>query len=226
MQCNQPSTALESTATTASAKHSSKPGPLLRWLLAWTAVTTVPFWLISVRSLFDGASYEWSYFGFGGAGLSSDYWLPAVAAVLAIALRYLGWRGAPLPFHLMLVGWHLFLAVSVSSLAIADPGSLRLRGDSLGIDVSLAIAGPVLFCAWAALALWWAVRDFVRRGKHSQLIRSNPDRRWALALAALLPLQFVLLRFGPPGSLADAFGVIVTIAQWLLLGHALRPQSP
>jgi len=44
-----------------------------------------------------------------------------------------------------------------------------------------------------------------------------------LALAALLPLQLVLLRVGEPHGTPDQIGVLITIAQWFLLSIALGP---
>ena len=41
------------------------------------------------------------------------------------------------------------------SFAASNPGALRFRRDTLGIDVSVAIAGPLLFATWAALAIYW-----------------------------------------------------------------------
>jgi hypothetical protein len=49
--------------------------------------------------------------------------------------------------------------------------------------------------------------------------------QWAVVLAAALPFQFVLLRFGSPGSLSDQIGVLVTIAQWLLVDRIFRPYA-
>lgn len=45
-----------------------------------------------------------------------------------------------------------------------------------------------------------------------------------MLLVCLLPIQFVLLRLGPPDGLADQVGVVNTMAQWLLLGTALKPR--
>lgn len=44
-----------------------------------------------------------------------------------------------------------------------------------------------------------------------------------LALAALLPMQLVLLRVGEPHGTTDQIGVLITIAQWFLLSVALAP---
>jgi hypothetical protein len=201
------------------------PDRLLRCLLTWTAVTTLPFWLVSVRGAFDGASYEWRFLGFVGSGISSDYWFPLLAASVVIIVRYVGWRGAYFPFHLVLAGWHLFLACGAMLLAVTEPEGFRFRGDTLGIDVSLAVIGPLFFGLWAGLTLFWVTRDLWQRRPRHVLPWCKRNTRWMLILAALLPLQFALLRFGEPGSTFDQIGVLITIAQWLLLGLALAPRG-
>lgn len=201
-----------------------KPDRLLRLLLGWTAVTTLPFWLVSVRGAFDGLPYEWSWLGFSGQGISTDYWFPLLGASLALLTRCLGWRGAKLPFHILLLGWHGFLAASILLLAITIPEDFRLRGDTLGIDVSLVIIGPLVFGAWAMLAAIWVVRDLLRGQQHNIPSWSARNRAWLLGLVMLLPVQFVLLRFGTPDGIADVIGVLLTMAQWLLLGFVFSPR--
>ena len=44
-------------------------------------------------------------------------------------------------------------------------------------------------------------------------------------LIAALPLQLVLLRFGEPNGRLDQVGVLLTIAQWMLVGFALKPRA-
>lgn len=197
---------------------------LLRALLLWTALTTIIFWLPAVRGLFDGATYEWGGFGFSGRGVAGDYWFPLVTSVLAIATQYLAWRGPRGLFYVLFGGWHLYLAAGAIALAVSSPESLRFRGDTLGVDVSLAVAGPVLFCLAATLVLFWMVRD-LRRGEPRPgfLCWSQRNTRWTLALASLLPMQLVLLRIGEPHATADEIGVLVTMAQWFLLSVALWP---
>jgi hypothetical protein len=51
------------------------------------------------------------------------------------------------------------------------------------------------------------------------------NRPWLSALALTLPIQFVLLRFGAPGSTLDQLGVLLTIVQWLLIGRIFTPRG-
>jgi hypothetical protein len=202
---------------------SERSDRLLQALLLWTALTTMVFWLPFVRGLFDGLSYEWGGFGFSGRGTAGDYWFVATASVLAIALQYLAWRGPRAPFYALFGGWHLYLAFTTASAAISDPASLRFQGDTLGVDVSFAVAAPVFMGVAAALVLFWMMRDArsgTRRPHWTAWTQRNT--RWTLALAALLPMQLVLLRVGEPHGTTDQIGVLVTIAQWFLVSVAVR----
>jgi len=202
------------------------PDRLLRVLLYWTAVTTLVFWLPFVRGAFDGPTYEWGLSaGLHGAGVHGDYWLPALGSALALATLWLGWRGARLPFHILLVLWHGALAALVTAASVVGRGELRLRGDTLGIDVPLDIAGPVLFGAVGLTALYWAARDLRARRPHTAPPWTRANTVRLAGLAALLPIQFLTLRLGAPaGGPLDPIGVLLTIAQWLALGWAIRPR--
>jgi hypothetical protein len=206
------------------AGSSGRSDRLLQGLLSWTALTTLVFWLPFVRGLFDGVTYQWGGFGFSGRGTGGDYWFVAGASALAIALQYLAWRGPRAPFYVLFGGWHLYLAFTTASAAISDPASLRFQGETLGVDVSFAIAAPVFMGAAAVLVLFWIVRD-ARSGESRPAWSDWTPRntRWVLALAALLPIQLLLLRAGEPHGTTDQIGVLITIAQWFLLSIALGP---
>ena len=49
------------------------------------------------------------------------------------------------------------------------------------------------------------------------------DRSLAKVLLALLPVSFVLLRFGEPYGLTDLVGVIIVGGLWFLLPRVLKP---
>jgi hypothetical protein len=203
-----------------------KPDWMLRALLAWTAVTTLPFWLPLVRSVMDGDSYEWGFFAFRGHGLRGDLWLPAICVTLALAIRRLGWRGARPPFHALLLLWLIPIGAGATYLSIARPEDFTFRGDTMGLSIPLAPVGILLFGGFAVLAVFWVVRD-LRSGRRREAppwTRTNTTL--VSGLLALLPIQFILLRFGEPHGTTDKIGVVVTIVQWLLVGTALRPRVP
>ncbi|MBO9369276.1 MAG: hypothetical protein J7555_11110 [Chloroflexi bacterium] len=201
-----------------------KPDRLLKVLLSWTACTFIVFWLPAVRGLFDGPTYTWGVFGgLGGSGTSGDYWFPVLGSIAAIAILYLGWRGAQQPFAWLLLGWHLSLAAGALWLASTQPESFRFRGDTLGVDFSLAWAGPILFGGFAVLAGLWVARNY--RNSRSRRIPSWNERNTRLMwlVVGIIPLQFILLRYGQPHGTTDQIGVLLTLAQWGLLNAALFP---
>jgi len=199
------------------------PDRLRAWLLRWTALTTLIFWLPTVRGAFDGATYAWSLLGLRGQGLAGDYWFPIIGTAASLLVFWWGWRRGPrLPLYLALTVWHLALAAGATYLAVTQRDDFRFQGDTLGVDVSLAFVGPLLFGAWAMVGVYWIIRD-ARVPTDPPPPWTARNRRWVLGLLALLPLQFALLRLGPPGSVADQIGVVLTIVQWLLVGRAIRP---
>jgi hypothetical protein len=106
-----------------------------------------------------------------------------------------------------------------------QPDDFRLQGDTMGINISLALVGPALFGAGAALATYVGVRTFRGELAARREAWTPANTRWLTALLALLPIQFALLRIGTAGSTADQIGVLLTIGQWLLFDRALRPRS-
>ena len=202
-----------------------KPDFLLRALLAWTALTTLPLWLPLVRSFMDGDSYEWGFFGFGGHGLHGDLWFPALGVALALAIRWLGWRGARMPFHVLLLLWLVPIGAGATYLSITRPEDFRFQGDTMGVNVSLAPVGILLFGGFAALAVFWVVRDLRAGRRREALPWTRTNKILTFGLLALLPLQFVLLRFGGPQSTSDQIGVVITILQWLLVGTAIKQRQ-
>ena len=177
-----------------------KPDRLLRAILIWTAVTLVIVWLPFVRGLMDGNAYQWGNFFFGiqlgGHGVHGDYWFVAIEAAFGILLLYLGWRGARRPFHWLLLFWQILMAAQACYNSFTSPEDYRFKGDTLGVDVSLAWVGPVLFGGFALLSIFWVVRDL--RTQHKKVVPqwSRANSVLLLIMLALLPIQFVLLRFG------------------------------
>lgn len=194
----------------------------LMLLLAWTALTTVIFWLMTLRSLFDGPSYEWGLFAFRGQGIHGDYWLPVTGAILAIVARASGLRGAGWPFRVLALAWHGFLAWGVVYLYTQQPDLLRWRGDTLNVDLMTPHLALVLFVGGALLAVGWNI---------AALIKPLPvtagwtrlNGYWAVGLALLWPIQWAVLHFGPADGTSDVIGVWLVIIQWLCLGQVFRP---
>lgn len=206
-----------------------RPDRILRTILIWTMITAVVIWLPLVRGVMDGESYQWgnTFWGmqFGGSGVHGDYWLLVVQAVFVVALLYLGWHGARQPFHWLLLLWHIPLGLQAFYNAFKYPDDYRFRGDTLGVDVSLAWVGPLLFGGFALLSVIWVVRDLRRTRERVVIGWTRANWIFLLIALALLPIQFVLLRFGEQHGPRDQAGVILTMVQWMFVCWALLPWS-
>ncbi len=210
-------------------ERSWRPDWLLRAILGWTALTFVLAWLPMIRCILDGASYSWqtTWWGMtvGGSGIGGAFVLLPVQVALGASLLWLGWRGARPPFHWLLLAWHAALCSSITAAAIIDPDAFRFRGDTAGIDISLTWVGPILTGGFLLAGIVWVVRDLRAGGRHVVAPWNRINTAWLCGLAALLPVQFVLLGTGAPHGTTDLVGVLLTIAQWMLLGHALKPRD-
>ena len=206
-----------------------KPDRLLRALLIWTAVTLIIVWLPFVRGLMDGESYEWgnSFAGmqFGGRGVHGDYWLLVIQITFGILLLYLGWRGARTPLHGLLLIWQLLIAGQACYDSFTSPEDYRFKGDTFGIDVSLAWVGPLLAGGFALLSIFWVLRDLRTRRETIVPEWTRVNFVLLLIVLSLLPIQFGLLRFGEPHGPRDQVGVLLTMTQWVLINCALFPWS-
>ena len=206
-----------------------KPDRILKVILIWTVITMIVVWLPFVRGLMDGDSYRWGniFWGMqiGGAGVHGDYWLLVLQVLFGLTLLYLGWRGARQPFHWLLLLWHVPLGMQAINEALTSPEDYRFRGDTLGVDLSLSWVGPLFFGGFALLSLFWVVRDLRRTREKVELDWNRVNRVLLLIALGLLPVQFVLLRFGVPHGPRDQVGVILTMMQWVLINFALFPWS-
>jgi hypothetical protein len=194
---------------------------LLKVILILTALTVLTTWLPLIRGLMDGPTYEWgqSLFGvnFGGKGLGGDYWMLVLQAVIVIPLIYLGWRGARSPFHWLLLLWNVPSVVNAFYNAFAFPEDYRFKGDTLGVDVSVAWVAPLFWGVLTLLSIVWIVRDLKQPRERAPVAWTRKNTVLLTLVLLLLPVQFGLLRFGEPLSRNDQVGVVLTMIQWLLL---------
>ena len=194
-------------------------GPLRAALLIWSAITFLPAWLITIRGLFDGESYGWGVSSrIKGRGIGGYYPIAPVTAANGLTLLALGWRDAGRPFHLMLAAWHGPLSVAATVASRRNREALRVQGDTLGIDFSLADVAPALL---GGVAVGAAALAAVEQNSEAQSWRRTPDRRLLGLAAAIVPAQFVLLCAGEQNGLTDKLGVLLTIAQWIVISLGL-----
>lgn len=194
---------------------------LLKVILVLTALTVLTTWLPLIRGPMDGPTYQWgqSLFGvdFGGKGLGGDYWLLVLEAVIAVPLIYLGWRGARSPFPRLLLLWNIPSTANAFYNAIVFPEDYRFKGDTLGVDVSVAWVAPLFWSVLTLLSIVWILRDWKRPRERVPVAWTRKNTALLTLVLLLLPVQFGLLRFGEPLSTSDRIGVVLTMIQWLLL---------
>ncbi len=209
--------------------QSWKPDRLLKAILIWTAVTAITVWLPLIRGLMDGSTYQWGgeIWGFkvGGSGVGGDYWLLPLQAAFALWLLYLGWRGAKQPFHWLLLLWHIPLGASAIYNSLHFPENYRFRGDTLGVDISLAWVGPLFFGGFALLSVIWVARDLRRNQPRAIMPLQHTNRILLTLMLSLIPVQFALLRFGEPHGTTDKIGVLLTMLQWVGLNVAFASRG-
>ncbi|MDX1577117.1 MAG: hypothetical protein R3266_01480 [Gemmatimonadota bacterium] len=204
-----------------------KPDRILKAIVFWITYLFVFSWLPLVRVLMDGESYQWgtSHFGvvFSSAGFGPDAWLVVFKSALLGLLLFGALRGANRWFRGLLAVWSVAIAADVIHSAITDPGGFEFHGDTLGIHLNLGLPVVAVVLFFAGLALYWVVRE----ARRNPPVRRPPwtafNRTLFLFWGLLLPVQFVLRRFGEPHGTTDAIGVLLTIAQCPLLAAAFWP---
>ena len=212
--------------TRAPAQPEAPSRALHRLVLFWVTLTLVFFWLPLVRSVMDGPSYQWGFgwwgWRLGGAGLSGDLWYLVSGVVLGLVLLWSGARKGAL-FRWVAPLWMTLLLAEAVHSAITNPEGFVFYGDTLGLQINLTWLSPTFHLIGLVLVGLWLNRW--RRVGHDPGVHSGKGVHLPriLALAALLPAQFFLLRFGEPHGATDAAGVLITIGQWLAAPWALGP---
>ena len=196
-------------------------------LMSWLTLLFLTAWLPLLRGAMDGPSYEWGGsllgFEFSGAGLSGDYGFVVAKAAIGLAFLFYGWRRPNGGFRVALVGWLALMLADTLYNVFTAPEAFRFRGDTLGIDISLAVMAPALDAAMLLVGAAWALK--------SPALPVPPLARANFVLlstaAALLPAQYLLLSRGAGQDASDVAGVLLTMLGWFLLSFGLgRWQLP
>jgi len=100
---------------------------------------------------------------------------------------------------------------------------LRFEGATAGVDVPLAVVGPVLFCGVAGAAIIWVVRDLRARKP-----RESAPWAWTrgarvrlLLLVVIVPIEVVVFRSAGIQSVQNMIGVAFVGWQWVLINRLL-----
>lgn len=204
----------------------SRTGALLRNVALYiVAFTFIIAWLPLVRSILDGPSYEWgtAFFGYGfsGAGISGDFWFLVAQGLLAFAILYLGFRTPGAASYLLLTPWLALNAGSYVHGYLANPEALMFHGDTLGVHVNIGLFAVALYGGALVAAAAAAVLEMGGGRKPARFAWTRANTIALLAALALLPVQFLLLRYASGREFADQAGVILTMAQWAAIVFAL-----
>lgn len=203
-----------------------KPSLLLKAILIWNALLAIVIWLPFIRGPMDGASYAWALPFLQGRGVQGDYWLLVIGTIYLLSMMYFGWRGARLPFHVLVLLWQIPWGIGATLLTLLSPESVRFRGDTLGVDFSLTWLGPILFGGFLVLTLTWIVRDLRERSLRILPPWGRRNSLWLGVVVVMLPVQLTLFRMGVPHGTFDQMGVLLTLFQWAALNVALYPWQP
>jgi hypothetical protein len=180
---------------------------------------TAVVWLTVAFGLFVGESYYWQIGPWNGAGTGGDYWKLAVVLLFVLVLQVSGRRGPRPLFPFLLLPALTGFGAAVIWLAWFDRAD-----DTFGIEGALAYVLPVVFIMFALLGIGWTMR----RWRAGRFLHADPPwvaRNWVLLgiAAAIVPVQFVLLRFFDTGGMKAA--LYLTILQWFVLNAGLTAPS-
>lgn len=204
-----------------------KPDRILKVLVGWITYLFLFSWLPLIRVVFDGASYSWgtTHFGvfFYAVGVQAGAWLLVFKSGLLGTLIYGALRGANSWFRWLLVAWSAVLTADVIHGAISNPDGFDFHGETLGVHLNLGVPVVAVVVGFSLLAVYWAYRDPKRSPGHRSPPWAPRNKRLLTLFFLLLPIQFLLLRFGEPHGTTDAIGVLLTMAQCVLLPFALYP---
>ena len=194
-------------------------------LLFMVGLTFMLTWLPSVRSLFDGRSYEWglNYFGFtiSGQGISSHYVFLLIQLVFfsALFLSFYWIRNRIVNYTLLGLWWvHIFGNLLFD---IVVNGDTEFHGDTMNVHISLSmIVIPLAIITLGLIILT------VRKDMNSLPVTipwSRKNARLAWIVFGPLPIQAILLATGQPHGTTDQIGVLISIAQCFLIPFVVRP---
>jgi len=158
-------------------------------------------------------------------GVQAGAWLLVFKSGLLGTLIYGALRGANARFRWLLVAWSAVLTADVIHGAISNPDGFEFHGDTLGIHLNLGVPVVAVVVGFSLLAVYWAYREPKRSPGHRSPPWAPRNKRLLTLFFLLLPIQFLLLRFGEPHGTTDAIGVLLTMAQCVLLPFALYPWS-
>jgi hypothetical protein len=197
------------------------------WL--WIAFRTILPWLVTFRLTLEGAGYSWGseYFGhmFHSSGLARpDFLLVYVMLIIGVFLIFkLRQHRFRLAVPLVLVYLGFFAANGLHQLVRGEP--VIFRGDTLDVTLNVTVVYFVLQFGMflVGLAWWYGVRH-LDNGPGTPPLSAKRRAILKVCLAAI-PVQIILLVVGEPHALTDEIGVLLTLANWLVLMWVFYPNT-
>ncbi len=206
-------------------KHRALRQRLYNLTMAWTVFTTVFVWLPIVRILARPEGYTWSFFGSSGMGRSGPFWIFPILALYATVLFAHAWWERRLLFRILLLLWHLGWTAMLTVGALTQGSAASWQGQAWGLSVPLWSAAVVFF-GFTLLVAWWASLDWQLSHEKTQPAWTRKNTRRLMIALTLLPVAFLLFRWGSDYNWVTALAVGVTIIQWVTLCEAFEAQAP
>ena len=196
---------------------------LLNVLLFLTGLTFITTWLPFLRSIMDGASYQWGaeFFGsmYSGKGLSGDFLYVCINFVLGMGLLYsVFWIKNRKIFYGLAILWFGSM-IGNAFFHVASGEGYEFHGDTLGIHVDLAY---VIIPFLSLLGIFVGYMILQDRNQNLNFQWGKKNRMWARILLGLIPIQAVLLATGEAHGTTDQIGVVLAIAQVFLLNRVFK----
>jgi len=195
-----------------------------------TSLLSSWLWWVPVRCVMEGEPFQWANsFGNGvlrGSGMGGDFWVLLLLSTMFIAIVYMGWRSPQGVYRALLPMWCGINLIGTLIIVLDDPSRYRFRGDTMGIDINMAWFMPALKGALVLAVVTWIVREITH-----PTIRTTPawtplNSRFLAPVLVLVPLQILLLRFGPMHDWTDKLGWMLTYLEWVLINLAFLPWIP
>ncbi len=195
-------------------------------LLGLVGLTFMLVWLPLWRCIMDGSSYQWGMAFFGhrvySKGIEGDIWfLLLQLPFFALLIYSFYWIKNRALFYGLLGAWFVLSFGNFLYTVLAE-GGMEFQGDTLGVQVSITSLVLALSAICLALIGWAVWKD--RQSDNKAIAWNSRNNKWAIALLAMLPLQFILFASGEPHGTTDEIGVVITIAQSILLPFVFVPR--
>lgn len=199
---------------------------LFNSLLIFSGITFMLVWLPLLRCLFDGISYSWgqSYFGIqlSSTGVQTDYFalIPFLLMFILFFYSFYWIKNRTIFYGLMFLWWvHTFGNLLYD---LIKNGDTKFHGDTLNVHISLSMI--IIPLSLVALLLIVLIIFKDKKLNEVSVPWSKKNKRMALIILGMIPIQGVMFATGEPHGLTDEISVIIAILQSFLLPTIFFPK--